>query len=125
MLCADANIWIAYLAGEDARDMQIFELALRFDQVLMMPVILTELLSDPRLPPSDRAELLSIPAMQIRRGFWERAGDLRAQLIERGHRPKLGDTLIAQGCVDYDVPFLTRDKGFQPFVKHAGLILAR
>jgi len=30
----------------------------------------------------------------------------------------LADTLIAQICIDHDVPLITRDKDFRHFAKH-------
>jgi predicted nucleic acid-binding protein len=36
----------------------------------------------------------------------------------------LGDALIAQSCIDHDVPLITRDTDFRHFAKHCGLKLA-
>ena len=89
----------------------------------MAPVVLAELLSDPTLPPLAETYLLSIQLFELGPGFWHRAGKLRSELIGRGHRPKLADTLIAQTCIDYDVRLLTRDRDFRPFVKYGGVRL--
>jgi len=35
----------------------------------------------------------------------------------------LADTLIAQSCIDYRVPLITRDSDFRHFAKYCGLIL--
>ena len=53
-------------------------------------------------------------------GYWERAGRLRALAIGGGHKAKLADTLIAQACLDHDVPLVTRDSDFRHF-RAAGL----
>lgn len=89
----------------------------------MSPIVLSELLSDPNLPGSYESRLKSIPLLEISDGFWERAGKLRASLFARKLRPKLADTLIAQLCIDYRITLLTRDRGFGPFAKYAGLQL--
>jgi predicted nucleic acid-binding protein len=35
----------------------------------------------------------------------------------------LGDALVAQSCIDEDVPLLTRDRDFRAFAQAAGLNL--
>jgi hypothetical protein len=56
-------------------------------------------------------------------GYWARAGKLRAELARRGYAARLADTLIAQSCLDHQVPLITRDRGFQRLAKVAGLKL--
>lgn len=89
--------------------------------LVMAPVVLAELLSDPTLAREVEAALLSLPLLETTGGFWRRAGKTRAELIKRKYRPKLADTLIAQVSIDHKVPLLSRDRDFLPFVKHAGL----
>ena len=40
----------------------------------MAPVVLTELLSDPKLDAGVGRTLAGLPLMEIQDGFWERAG---------------------------------------------------
>ncbi len=91
----------------------------------MSPVVLAELFSDPSLSRKLQESFRALPMLDTSPGFWERSGRLRARLRERGYRPKLADTLIAQGCIDYRIPLLTRDRDFRLFAKHAklGLVL--
>ena len=89
----------------------------------MMPVVLSELLSEPNLPADLERFLTGVPMVRLEDGFWQRAGKLRASLLERGNRPRLADTLIAQICLDKSASLLTRDQGFRPFAQHAGLAL--
>ncbi len=63
--------------------------------------------------------------LELKAGFWERAGRLRAHLFRAGYRPKMMDTLIALACLDSDVPLLTHDRGFAAFAKIAGLQVHR
>ena len=86
--------------------------ALADGSVIMSPPVLSELLSDSNVPAQLERELRMIPLLEILPGYWARAGKLRAALRGRGHRAKLIHTLIAQSCLDHDVPLLTRDRGF-------------
>lgn len=123
MICADTNCWIAYLAGEAAADTQHLDDALANGAVMMAPPVLAELFTDPMLPADDERELAVIPMLEILPGFWSRTGKLRATLRKHNYKAHLVDTLIAQFCIDHNVPFLTRDRDFRPFAKFGGLIL--
>ena len=95
--------------------------ALEDRQVLMVPVVLTELLSDPELP-ADVAETLSaVPLIEIEFGYWQRAGALRAKVLAKRRKGRLGDALIAQTCLDRGIPLLTRDRDFRAFTQAADL----
>lgn len=120
MIAADTSSWVAFLEGRPGEDVDLLDRALKDRQVLMVPVVLTELLSDPKLP-SDVSKLLSeVPSVEILSGYWQRAGALRAKVLTRRRKARLGDALIAQSCIDGDVPLLTRDRDFKAFVEAAG-----
>jgi predicted nucleic acid-binding protein len=123
MFCADSSSWIAYLAGESGADVDLLDSCLRNQFILMAPIVLAELLSDPLLPAEAETHLRSVPVLELIPGFWERAGKTRAEMIRRKMRPRLADTLIAQVCIDHNLPLHTRDADFRPFAKHAGLQL--
>ena len=97
-------------------------MALAESQACLPPVVLSEILSDPGLPPALAELVLQIPTLEATGGYWERAGRLRARVIATKRRAKLADTLIAQSCLDYDVALVTRDRDFEHFVD-AGLKL--
>lgn len=59
-----------------------------------------------------------IPRLEQLPEYWERAGDLRARVLETGRRARTADVLIAQSCLDHDVPLITADADFQHFVPH-------
>ena len=123
MIAADTSTWIAFLQGNGGEDTQLLDQALEDRQVLMAPVVLTEVLSDPKLP-SDVAQTLSqLPLIEIRPGYWQRAGALRSQVLARRRRARLGDALIAQSCIDRGIPLLTRDRDFRAFAEAQGLHL--
>ncbi len=89
----------------------------------MVPVVLTELLSDPKLP-SDVAETISeVPLIEVASGYWQRAGALRAKVLAKRRKARLGDALIAQSCIDQGVPLITRDRDFRAFAEAANLNL--
>ncbi len=123
MICVDSSSWIAYLSGGSGEDVTLLDTNLQVLSVSMAPVVLAELLSNPSLPSSVEADLCALPLLDLLPGFWERAGKTRAGLIRRKLKPKLADTLIAQVCIDYDMPLHSRDADFRPFAKYAGLQL--
>ncbi len=123
MIAADTSTWIAFLQGEGGEDAELLDKALEDRQVLMVPAALTELLSDPKLPPAVSESLSEIPVLEITPGYWERAGGLRAKVLAKGLKARLGDALIAQSCIDRGIPLITRDRDFRAFTKAASLSL--
>jgi predicted nucleic acid-binding protein len=119
MIAADTSTWIAFLQGDRGEDVALLDRALEERQVLMVPVVLTELLSDPKLPPGVAETLSEIPLMEIEAGYWQRAGGLRAKVLARRRKARLGDALIAQSCIDAAIKLITRDKDFRVFVEAA------
>jgi len=123
MIAADTSTWIAFLEGGKGEDVQLLDRALAERQVVMVPVVLTELLSDPKLPSTVAKTLSEVPAIEITPGYWQRSGVLRAQVLAKRRKARLGDALIAQSCIDRGVPLLTRDRDFRAFADAAGLDL--
>lgn len=81
------------------------------------------MMSDPKLPRRVSIVLRQLPLLEVLEGFWERAGELRAAVIARGQKAHLADALIAQCCLDHDLPLVTRDADFARYVKAGGLRL--
>jgi predicted nucleic acid-binding protein len=123
MIAADTSTWIAFLEGDAGEDAQLLDQALADRQVLMIPVVLTELLSDPALPAEVAEILAEVPMIDAEPGYWQRAGILRATVLSKRRKARLGDALIAQSCIDGKVPLLTRDKDFTAFADAAQLNL--
>ncbi len=123
MIAADTSTWIAFLEGDTGEDSRLLDKALEDRQVAMVPVVLTELLSDPKLPSGVAKTLSEIPPLEIEVGYWQRAGVLRANVLARQRKARLGDALIAQSCIDGGIPLLTRDQDFRAFAEAAGLDL--
>lgn len=123
MIAADTSTWIAFLQGETADDTELLDQALQDRQLLMVPVVLTELLSDPKLSVEVARTLCDLPAIEIGNDYWQRAGALRAKVLAKRRRARLGDALIAQSCIDGGISLLTRDRDFRAFAEAAGLKL--
>jgi hypothetical protein len=123
MIAVDTSTWVAFLEGDEGKDARILDKALEDQQVLMVPAVLTELLSDPKLPSVIAKTLSGVPLMEIESGYWQRAGVLRAKVLAKRRRARLGDALIAQSCIDGGVPLLTRDGDFRAFADAVGLDL--
>jgi predicted nucleic acid-binding protein len=124
VIAADTSTWVAFLVGSDGVDAQLLDKALEDRQVVMVPVVLTELLSDPKLSSGVAETLAEVPLIESASGYWERAGRLRAKVLGKRRKARLGDALIAQSCIDGGLPLLTRDRDFRAFAEAADLDLA-
>lgn len=123
MIAVDTSTWIAFLEGAGGEDVELLDRALQDRQVVMAPVVLTEMLSDPKLPPAVRKTLSDLPLIEIEPGYWQRAGELRSKVLRKRRKARLGDALIAQSCIDHGLALLTRDRDFRAFAEAAGLHL--
>src|SRR5260370_11343725 len=65
MIAADTSTWVVFLEGGAGEDAQLLDRALEDRQVVMVPVVLTELLSDPKLPSGVAETLSEVPLLQI------------------------------------------------------------
>ena len=124
MIAVDTSTWIAFLEGDGGKDAELLDRALQDRQLLMAPVVLTEMLSDPKLPAEVSQTLSELPLIEIGTGYWQRASELRAKVLAKRRKARLGDALIAQSCIDHGIPLLTRDRDFRAFADAAGLNLA-
>ena len=121
LIAADTSALRRYWSGARGRDVELVDGALAREELIIAPVVVTELLSDAAsrtLSPF----ILALPLLEMTSGYWGRAGELRARLRAEGHKAKLADTLIAQSCIDHHIPLVTYDRDFRHFVK-AGLKL--
>ena len=121
MIAADTSTWIAFFQDEPGDDVEVLDRALKDRQVLMAPPVLSELLSDPGISREISKTLTELPLVELQLGFWERAGLLRAKVLAKHRKARLGDALIAQSCLDAGIPLLTRDRDFRAFASMAAL----
>lgn len=117
MIAVDTSSFIGYLAGDDDNDTAIVESALADQTVVLPPAVLAELLSAPRLDPEVARTFADLPMLEVLGGYWQRVGSVRASILRGGNRARLADALIAQSCIDHDVPLITRDRDFRHFVE--------
>jgi predicted nucleic acid-binding protein len=124
VIAIDTCVVIAFLEGDDGEDVDAFAALLASEQAVLAPSAVTELLSDPK-GGKQAAELVGrLKQLSLEEGYWERAGAMRAKVRRSGRKAALGDALMAQACLDADVPLLTRDADFRAFASLAGLKLA-
>ena len=123
MIAADTSSLIAFFAADSGDDVTLIANALSSGEICLPPVVLTEVLSDLSSHNALRPVVSNWLLLEVLPEYWERAGLLRATLIDRGYNPKVPDTLIAQSCIDHDVALITRDTDFRHFAKHCGLRL--
>lgn len=123
MVAVGSSTWIAFLRGESGSDVEALDKALELQQVVLPPVVLTEILSARGLDERVRDFFLDLPLLELRPGFWNRAASTRSSLLDQKLRPRLADTLIAQSCIDQGIALITRDSDFRHFSRHAGLAL--
>ena len=123
MIAADTSSLVAFLEGAAGSDVEVIQSALDHQQLVLPPVVLTELLSDPGLPTAVRSLLTALPQLELEPGYWERAGLLRAGALKQRRKARIADALIAQSCIDQSVPLVSRDKDFRHFAGRVGLAL--
>jgi predicted nucleic acid-binding protein len=123
VIAVDTSSWIAFLEGSSGEDVQLLDRALEDRQVVMVPVVLTELLSDANLPSHVAETISEVPLIEVASGYWQRAGALRAKVLAKRRKVRLGDALIAQSCIDQGIPLITRDRDFRAFAEAANLNL--
>jgi predicted nucleic acid-binding protein len=123
VIAADTSSLVAFLEGAAGDDVEVIQSALDHQQLVLPPVVLTELLSDPGIPASVRSLLTALPQLDLEPGYWERAGLLRAGVLKQRRKARVADALIAQSCIDQSVPLVTRDQDFRNFAGKAGLAL--
>ncbi len=123
MIAADTSSVRRYFDGKLGFDVSRVARAFQDDVLIVAPVVIAELLSDPALPLHYADPIFQMRMLELRRGYWWRAGELGANTLREGYKAKLADVLIAQSCIDHDVPLITYDADFRHFTR-AGLLLA-
>ena len=123
VVAVDSSTLIAFIQGDRGADVEAFDAALGRN-VVLPPVVLTEILSQPKLPVPHHEMLLAFPLLEILPGYWERAAAARSTVLAKKNGARLADALIAQSCIDHDVTLITRVGDFRHFAKHCGLKLA-
>ena len=111
----DSSSLIAYLEGRDRADTRLVDAALHRGDAVLPPVVVAEVLSQPGLPPEVVDLIDAVAMLELRSGYWKRVGETRSRVLAKGRRARLTDALIAQACIDHDVPLITHDADFRHF----------
>jgi predicted nucleic acid-binding protein len=123
LIAIDTNVVHALFSGEEGPVIERVRAAFEAGRVLLPPPVLAEAFSDPYVAPEKVERLRAVPLIPLHEGVWARAGFLRAAVKSQGYRAALADCLIAQCCIDSDIPLVTYDRDFTRFLR-AGLQLA-
>lgn len=124
MIATDSSSLIAFFTESEGEDCRAVEHAIAHKELVLPPVVVSEIFSAQEVELQVRQMLHVLPLLPINDGYWQRAGQMRSALLRSGYKARLGDCLIAQSCLDHDVPLITRDRDFRHFSKHCGLQLA-
>ena len=115
-VAVDSSSFIGYLNGRPGDDTAAVKTALAEGTAVLPPMVVTEVLSLPGVSAEVIRLLGVVPRLPLLPDYWERAGQLRGGVNVDGRRARLADTLIAQCCLDSDVPLITADADFRHFV---------
>jgi len=124
MIAADTSSLSAFFQGDEDTDTRLVQIALNARDIVLPPVVVTEMLSDPSAQEDMMQTVARFQLLPILDGYWIRAGNSRRLLRQKGFKAKVADALIAQSCIDHDVALIARDDDFRHFAKHCGLKLA-
>jgi predicted nucleic acid-binding protein len=118
VVALDSSSLIGHLNGRAGADTLAVKTALDAGTAVLPPLVVTEVLSLPGVTAEVLRLVTIIPQLEVLPEYWERAGQLRAQVIGAGRRARTADVLIAQSCLDHGVPLITADADFRHFVPH-------
>jgi predicted nucleic acid-binding protein len=122
LIAVDTSSLCDYLKGvRDAHTAAIAR-AVAEGEAALPPIVVMETLSDPKVSQIAVRFTMSLPMIDLHEGYWARAGQLRSSLLSQGLHAATPDCLVAQCCIDQDVPLITTDRDFLRFVR-AGLKL--
>lgn len=116
MIAADTSAWIDYAKGNLSRSATRLESALTNGTLVIPLPVLFEILSGPGLTNQVEQFILQIPHLDLLDGFWYRAGTTRRKLLQKGVKARGMDCLIAQNCIDHDLPLIAEDSDFRHFL---------
>jgi len=123
-IAVDSSTLVDYLAGEKGRDVQYLQEMILGQNAYLPPAVVTEILSFIGISSIMINKINRLPLLSVETGYWQRAGEMRRKLLAKKLKAKTTDALIAQSCIDHDIPLLTRDDDFHHYAEHCGLKLA-
>ena len=115
-VAVDSSSMIAYFQGQKGDDVDAITELLEEARIIIPPVVLCELLSDPKLPMAVAHSLSAFPALEITKDYWRRVAHLRSKLIAKKLKARLADSMIAQIWIFFFS--YTKDKFLNHDFKH-------
>ncbi len=117
MIGADTSAWIDYSKGIHSPGAKRLEMALSNGTLVMPMPVVFEIFSSPGLITEAEQAIQQLPQLKITSGFWLRAAAMRRKLLQKGLKARSMDCLIAQNCLDHDVPLIVADTDYRHFKK--------
>src|SRR5947207_1393056 len=109
MIAADTSSLVASFNGRSGLDAEQLATALAAGDLVLPPVVLTEILSDPVSSTAIEEQMRQLPMLEIHDGYGAPTGHARRIVLSKGFEARVGDALIAQSCIDHDVALIIRD----------------
>jgi len=123
MISADTSSLSSFLKKADTPDAALVKSALLDERLVLTPVVVSEIFSSPYLSEQLESALEQIPMLDLKPGFWKRAGKNRSILLAAGKKARLADSLIATCCLDYGIPLIASDSDYRHFTEHFDLLV--
>jgi predicted nucleic acid-binding protein len=117
MIAADTSAWIDYSKGLDSKHAKALQAALEQGGLVIPLIVLVEILSGPGITPQIESFILALPRLELTVGYWERTAGMRRSMLKNKKKARLGDCLIAQSCIDHEVPLIAGDHDFRHFAR--------
>ena len=125
MHAVDSSSLLAFLKGDEGTDTELIANEMARSRIAISPVVVVECLSRQETRHFIEPQLRQLYVLTQDEEYWFRASLLRARALAKGRKARTADTLIAQSCIDHDVPLITRDQDFRVFAQVGGLRLAK
>jgi predicted nucleic acid-binding protein len=123
MIAADTCSMVAFINGEEADDVEAIKSAIADELLILPPVVLSELLSAKSLKKEVADLLVEMPLVELADEFWVKVGEARRQILAKGRKARLADSMIAVCCIENSIPLITRDSDFRHYVEFGLKIL--
>jgi len=123
MIAADTSVWVDFFKGNKTEASRLLEKSLGDGNIVMPHHVIFEILSGTGTTAQISELIQRLPKLEILEGFWERAAELRKTLLKKGLKARSMDCLIAQSCMDQQVPLIAADQDYRHFAKRGLKIL--
>ena len=123
MIAADTSSLSNFLKRTGTSDADLVKTALQNERLVLSPIVIAELFSSANMNKELEFAIEDIPVLELKAGFWKRAGKNRAALHRAGKKARLADTLIATCCLDYGIALIASDTDYRHFADHFDLVV--